>query len=353
MDFPTTAWQGVELEQRLAWARRWMQRTAAAAGRLPDMASVRLAVTAHLDLKSALFLQAYREAGAAVIVHPADPATTRPDIQRLVETWGIQVTDPGACVEWAPTHTVEMGGDIVVEAAARGYDGVVAGIEMTRTGLNRVAELALSYPVFDLDGVPLKNQLHNRFTVGTSTWHTVVARTQLSLNGLDILVVGYGEVGAGLARTARGLGAIVQVAEVDPARALVASYDGFEVVDVGGDRADIVVTATGRTGTVSADVIRGLKDGCLIVNAGHSPDELDLEALGAGEPAIPSVTSHRVGGREILLFAGGHVANLAAGDGDSLNAFDITAALIVDSAGWLVAHGNEYPAGMHPYPGPS
>ncbi|TDD27736.1 adenosylhomocysteinase [Kribbella turkmenica] len=352
MELPTTAWQGIDLEQRLAWARRWMRRTAEAAGRLPDLTAVRLAVTAHLDLKSALFLQAYRTAGAAVIVHPADPATTRADVQRLVEAWGIDVTDPAACVAWEPTHTVEMGGDILVEAAARGYDGIVAGIEMTRTGLNRVAALALTCPVFDLDGVPLKNQLHNRFTVGTSTWHTVTARTQLSLHGLTVLVAGYGEVGAGLARTARGLGAVVQVAEVDPARALIASYDGFDVVGLAGDRADIVVTATGRTGTLSADVIGTLKDGCLIVNAGHSADEIDLDALGNGVQAVPAVTSHRVGGREILLFAGGHVANLAAGDGDSLNAFDVTAALIVDSAGWLVAHGNEYPTGLHAYPGP-
>ena len=330
-----------------------MQRTAAAAGRLPDLASVRLAVTAHIDLKSALFLQAFREAGAAVILHPADPATTREDVRRLVESWGIEVTTPAACVAWNPTHTVEMGGDVVVEAASRGYDGVVAGIEMTRTGLNRVAELALTHPVFDLDGVPVKNQLHNRFAVGSSTWHTVLARTQLSLHGLAVLVVGYGEVGAGLARTARSLGAIVQVAELEPGRALVASYDGFEVVERIVDRSDIVVTATGRTGTISAEVIGRLKDGCLLVNAGHSADEIDLGALGNGVEAVPAVTSHRVGTREILLFAGGHVANLAAGDGDSLNAFDITAALIVDSAGWLVAHGNEYSAGLHPYPGPS
>lgn len=330
-----------------------MQRTAAAAGRLPDLTSVRLAVTAHIDLKSALFLQAYREAGAAVILHPADPATTRDDVRRLVESWGIEVTTPAACVEWGPTHTVEMGGDIVVEATARGYDGVVAGIEMTRTGINRIAGLALTHPVFDLDGVPVKNQLHNRFAVGSSTWHTVLARTQLSLHGLAVLVVGYGEVGGGLARTARSLGAIVQVAELDAGRALVASYDGFEVVDRIGGNADIVVTATGRTATVSAEVIAGLKDGCLLVNAGHSAEEIDLDALGNGQDVIPAVTSHRVGGREILLFAGGHVANLAAGDGDSLNAFDVTAALIVDSAGWLVAHGNEYPIGMHPYPGPS
>ncbi|TDO46365.1 adenosylhomocysteinase [Kribbella sp. VKM Ac-2527] len=345
LGLPETAWQGIGLEQRLRWTRRWMVRTAAASRGLPSLAGVRLAVTAHCDLKMAVVIEGWRAAGAEVMVHPADPATTQPDV-------GIEVATVEECVGWQPTHTLEMGGDIVVHAAQTGYDGIRAGVEVTRTGLNRVAAVGLRHPVFDLDSVPLKNHLHNRFAVGTSTWQTVLSRTQLSLHGLIVAVIGYGEVGAGLARTARDHGAQVLVAEVDPARATVASYDGFgvgEIREVVG-RANIVVTATGRSGVLSADVLGVVADGCLLVNAGHSADEIDLVALGKGEPVIPAVTSHRVGGREVLLFADGHVANLAAGDGDSLNAFDITAALLASSVGWMVTHGDAYPPGLHPWP---
>ena len=354
VELPKTAWQAVELEDRMAWARRWMVRTAAAAGRLPSLVGVRLALTAHCDLKMAVIIQGCLEAGAEVIVHPADPATARPDAAKLLREEGVEVTSTGACVEWGPTHTLEMGGDIVVHAAGSGYRGIVAGVEVTRTGLNRLASVGLTHPVFDLDSVPLKNQLHNRFAVGTSTWQTVLSRTQLSLHGLVVAVIGYGEVGAGLARTARDHGAQVLVAEVDPARSTAASFDGFGVSTIQQvvKQADIVVTATGRVGVVSAEVLGAAKDGCLFVNAGHSADEIELDALGNGTAVIPAVTSHLVGGREVLLFAGGHVANLAAGDGDSLNAFDVTAALMVDAIGWAVAHGHEYSAGLWPYSGP-
>lgn len=336
----------------MEWARRWMVKTAAASANLPSLQRVRLALTAHVDLKMAIAIDGFQRAGAEVIVHPADSATTRPDVVELLQDNGIPVTTVEDCVAWLPSHTLEMGGDIVVRAAQEGYAGIRAGVEVTRTGLNRVAAVGLTHPVFDLDSVPLKNQLHNRFAVGTSTWQTVLSRTQLSLHGLTVAVIGYGEVGAGLARTARDHGAQVLVAELDLARATVASYDGFGVGAIQDvvPRADLVVTATGRVGAISAEVIAGLKDGCLLVNAGHSAEEIDLDALGNGKTVIPAVTSHSVDGSEVLLFAGGHVANLAAGDGDSLNAFDLTAALLVGSVGWTVAHGHEYPAGLHPWP---
>ncbi|WP_328988931.1 hypothetical protein OG394_22145 [Kribbella sp. NBC_01245] len=345
-----TAWQSADLGARLAWSERWMPRTAAAGQALPRLDDVRLAVTSHLDLKAFVMLRALLGAGAKMIVHEADPATTLTDVVGLLADRGVAVVTPGECVDWEPTYTLEMGGDIVVEAAAREYYGIAAGVETTRTGLSRIGAVELMHPVFDADGLPLKNHLHNRFAVGSSTWQTVLSRTNLSLHGLVVVVVGYGEVGGGLARTARGHGAQVLVAEVDSARATVASYDGFEtglLADLA-SRADVVVTATGRPGAAPARV--GYKDGCLLVNAGHSPDEVDLAGLGTGTEVIPAVTSHRVEGREVLLFAGGHVANLAAGDGDSLNAFDITAAVLVEALGWTVRYGAAYPPGLHPLP---
>lgn len=345
-----TAWQSVDLEARLAWSERWMTRTKAAGEALPPMDDVRLAVTSHLDIKAFVMLRTMLDAGAEMIVHEADPATTLADVVRLLADRDVAVVSAEECVEWRPTHTLEMGGDIVVAAAVSGYDGILAGVETTRTGLSRIGAAALRHPVFDADGVPLKNHLHNRFAVGSSTWQTVLSRTNLSLHGLVVVVVGYGEVGGGLARTARGHGAQVLVAEVDPARATIASYEGFEtglLADFA-SRADVVVTATGRPGAVPANA--GYKDGCLLVNAGHSPDEIDLADLGPGTAVIPAVTSHRVQGREVLLFAGGHVANLAAGDGDSLNAFDITAAVLVDATAWAVRRGHAYPPGLHALP---
>src|SRR5882757_4912346 len=98
----------------MGWARRWMVKTADATANLPSLQGVRLALTAHVDLKMAIAIDGFRRAGAEVIVHAAEPVTTRPDVVELLERDGIAVASVEGCVAWLPTHTLEMGGDIVV-----------------------------------------------------------------------------------------------------------------------------------------------------------------------------------------------------------------------------------------------
>ncbi|MFF7736586.1 NAD(P)-dependent oxidoreductase [Streptomyces sp. NPDC007984] len=321
---------------------------------------MRLAAAVHLDIKAAVFLEAFAAAGAEVAVVSADPSTTRADVAAYL-AHRMEVFGTGAghesspaerCLAWEPTHTLEMGADITTAAVERGYDGLRAGIEVTRSGINRLHRLSPSHPVFDLDRVPLKNHIHNRYGVGISTWQAFTSRTHLSLHGNLVVVVGYGEVGAGLARAASAFGGRVLVAEESPERRLIAEYEGFETGTVASlaPRADILVTATGREGAVSKEVLAELAAGCFLINAGHSPREIALDVLGTGTELLPHLTSHRPFGKEILLLSGGHIANLSAGDGDSLNAFDMTAALMVNAVGWMSEHGGRYAAGVHPLP---
>ncbi|MFD7408627.1 NAD(P)-dependent oxidoreductase [Streptomyces sp. NPDC059866] len=359
MATPPSAWQSIPLPQRHAWSRRQMWLTAATAAQLPSLDGMRLAASVHLDVKAAVFLEAFAAAGAQVAVVPANPATTGADVaEHLAHRMLVFGADHGgvpvaeACLDWAPTHTLEMGADITSAAVARGYGGLVAGIEVTRTGITRLRGVALDHPVFDLDRVPLKNNVHNRYAVGISTWHAFMSRTNLTLHGSVVVVVGYGEVGSGLARAATSLGARVLVAEESVDRRLIAEYEGYETGTLSAlaARADILVTATGRERVVSESVLPLLTGGCFVLNAGHSPAEIALDVLGPGTEVLPHVTSHRPFGGEILLVAGGHLANLTAGDGDSLNSFDLTAALMVAAVGWMHGEGDAHPPGVHALP---
>ncbi|MFJ8593470.1 hypothetical protein [Streptomyces sp. NPDC093598] len=118
-----------------------------------------------------------------------------------------------------------MGADLTSAAAARGYAGLCAAIEVTRTGITRLRGVGLRPVVVDLDRVPLKNNVHNRHAVGISTWQAFMSRTDLTLHGSVVVVVGHGEVGSGLARAATSLGTIVLVAEASAERRLIAAYD--------------------------------------------------------------------------------------------------------------------------------
>jgi adenosylhomocysteinase len=166
-------------------------------------------------------------------------------------------------------------------------------------------------------------------------------------------VVGYGPVGQGVALTARALGGTVRVAEKDPARALSARYDGLptgtleELVP----GADVIVTATGARHVLNARYFDKLADGCILMNVGHTADEIETAALGSLHEVIPFVEEAQRGGRTVYLFAGGSMANLTAGQGDTLNSFDITMAAML--AGLRYVFSNEARAqqpGLHPLP---
>ncbi|KUN29590.1 hypothetical protein AQJ23_02160 [Streptomyces antibioticus] len=333
--------------------------TAATAAQLPDLTGMRLAAAVHLDIKASVFLEAFAEAGAQVAVMPVNPATTRDDVatylssrMRVFAPDGGDVPPAVACLDWGPTHTLEMGADLTTAAVARGHGTLTAAIEVTRSGITRLRGLDLPHPVFDLDRVPLKNNIHNRYAVGISTWQAFMSRTNLTLHGSVVVVVGYGEVGSGLARAAAAQGARVLVAEESAERRLIAEYEGYETGTLAllAARADVLVTATGRERVISENVLPLLASGCFVLNAGHSADEIALDVLGPGTEVLPHVTSHRPFAGEVLLLSGGHLVNLAAGDGDSLNSFDLTSALMVSAVGWTSSRAVGHPPGVHPLP---
>jgi hypothetical protein len=65
--------------------------------------------------------------------------------------------------------------------------------------------------------------------------------------------------------------------------------------------------------------------------------------------ASPNVEAIDLGDRRVYLFAGGSMANQVAGHGDSLNAFDVTLAVMTSGIGHMVGAGAEEPVGgAHP-----
>lgn len=351
------------LEQSLSWIRRNMPRTRAACARLPDMTGVRLAYSGHIEPKMTDVLLAVRARGAEVFVTTCNPTTVRDSVIESLREAGVKThawagmseddyqRGVAAALAWQPTHTCEMGADLSQHS---GPDSSIAvALEATGSGISRLVARPPSYPVFNWDDLPIKEGLHNRHMVGLSTWHTFMQRTMLSLHGMNVTVVGFGLVGEGIAEKARIFGGVVSVVDSDPGRRMQAAYAGWNTGSLLklAPTTDVLVTATGAPGVVHAEVLAALKPGCFLLNVGHRADEIELSALQQREPVIPFVESCRVGESELLLFAGGSMANLTAGFGDSLNAFDVTAATMaegihfiatVDPADWT----NE----VHPLP---
>jgi adenosylhomocysteinase len=114
----------------------------------------------------------------------------------------------------------------------------------------------------------------------------------------------------------------------------------------------VIVTATGARSVMNANHLPLLKDGVFLLNVGHLPDEIEVAAL-RGYPSqevLPYVEAIDLDARTVYLFAGGTMANLTAGHGDSLNAFDVTIAVMIAGIGYIASAGEEQPPGVHILP---
>ncbi|MDX5593045.1 adenosylhomocysteinase [Pseudovibrio sp. SPO723] len=353
----------------IEWVEQHMPRTRRSLEALPDLAGVRLAMSMHLDIKTLPLVKGLARKGAELYITTCNPTTVRDDVVEGMRKAGAQVeagegmsdadwqSAIAGGLDWGPTHFSEMGSDYTHYLIANGlaFPEIKAGLEATGSGINRLQGKLPPWPIFNWDDVPVKEGLHNRHMVGLTTWHAFYNATLVSLHEKRVLVVGYGTVGQGLAASARAYGGTVMVAEVDPARLLQARYDGWQTgtVEELAPHADVIVTGTGAHHVLPGDVIAKLKDGCFILNSGHKIDEIDLSAFGGcpSEEPVPFVTRYRLAsGAHVHLFAGGAMANLTAGEGDSLNAFDLTLAILAEGIGHILGEGERAEHGVHLLP---
>ncbi len=332
------------------------------------LAGLRVAFSVHLDIKTVPVVEAVLQAGGEAVVVTCNPATVRREVCAYLRERGAQVQARAempeeeweASFRWAlaqrPQYLCEMGADLSTRAAQDPALAatVRAAMEATGTGVQRLREVSLPFPVLDWNALPLKEGLHNRYLVGLATWTTFLEVARVTLYGKRVLVVGYGPVGQGVAEYARLLGAIPVVAELRPDRQLVARHAGCEVrpLEEALPLADVVVTATGRDGALREEHLPLLRDGAFLLNVGHSNRELDTQALRRypTRQLRPHVEEVRLPGRRVYLLAGGAMFNLAAGPGDPYDAFDLTSALLLAGLAHLLEHGHRYPPGLHPMP---
>ncbi|MCS7236094.1 MAG: adenosylhomocysteinase [Armatimonadota bacterium] len=333
-----------------------------------DLRGVRVAFSVHLDLKTVPVIEAVLAGGAQVLVVSCNPATVRDEVCSYLAEQGAQVRarrgmrpeEWEAGFAWAlrqgPHYLCEMGADLSTRAARdRELAGPVrAAMEATGTGVQRLQQAVLPFPVLDWNALPLKEGLHNRHLVGLVTWITFLDVARVTLYGKRVAVLGYGPVGQGVAEYARLLGALPVVVELRPDRQLLARHAGCEVQELERalPRADVVVTATGRDGVLREEHFHLLRDGAFLLNVGHSNQELDTEALRRHPTRClrPHLEEVRLPGRRVYLLAGGAMFNLAAGGGDPYDAFDLTAALLLAGLQHLLDQGHRYPPGLHPMP---
>lgn len=323
---------------------------------------VRVAVSIHLEAKTAYLAEVIKAGGAEVAITGSNPLSTQDDVAAALAAVGINVYAWYNSTEeeykehllkvlaTEPRIIIDDGGDLVhllhtelTDLAAK----VIGGCEETTTGVLRLRamekEEKLLFPVLAVNDAYCKYLFDNRYGTGESVWSSIMRTTNLIAAGKTVVVLGYGWCGKGVALRAKGLGAKVVVCEVDPVKAIEAYMDGFEVMSAEESTwvGDVFITVTG-----CKDVLRGfhyqvMKNGAILANAGHFDVEIskpELKALAVSYRVVrKDIEEYTLNdGRKIYLLAEGRLVNLAAGDGHPAEIMDMSFALQALSARYVL-----------------
>ncbi len=339
-------------------------------------AGVKIAVSVHLEAKTAYLAEVLKAGGAVVAVTGCNPLSTQDDVAAALVEAEIAVFawhDPTPeeyrthliqTLENGPGIVIDDGGDLVhllhtdlVHLAP----GVIGGCEETTTGVIRLRALAregrLAFPMFAVNDAHTKYLFDNRYGTGESVWSGIMRTTNLLVAGKTVVVFGYGWCGRGIAMRARGLGANVVVCEVDPVRAIEAHMDGYRVMPslAAARLGNVFISATGCRDVLRAEHFRVMSDQTLLANAGHFNVEIsgpDLERLAVSRRAVrPNIEEFRLtDGRRLYLLARGRLVNLAAGDGHPAEIMDMSFAVQALTARYVLEHAGELEKKLYPVP---
>jgi adenosylhomocysteinase len=329
----------------------------------------RLAVILPVEPKTAYLAAVLKEAGADVTV-AFQGAMVHDDVADELRGRGVEVF-----ARRGSTHEEELGyfeevlkrrPEVVIDDRAdvirlahtthpEVLQDLIGASEETTSGVLALrameADGTLLVPCIAANDARCKYLFDNRYGSGQSTVFAVADSTNLLIAGKKLAVIGYGWVGKGVARRARGLGAEVIVCEVDPFAALEAFHDGFDVltVEAACAVADIVMTATGTRGSLPPAAIERLRDGALLANTGGIDDEFSVPLLRERAAETRIVREHVEEfvldeGRSVFVVGDGVVVNLAAGEGHPVEIMDLTFAVQALAARYLLEHG----AGLEP-----
>ena len=199
--------------------------------------------------------------------------------------------------------------------------------EETTTGVHRLYQMkekgALLVPAINVNDSVTKSKFDNLYGCRESLADGIKRATDVMIAGKVVVVLGYGDVGKGCARSMKSYGARVIVTEIDPICALQAAMEGFEVstIEEALKEGNIYVTTTGNKDVITAGHLSKMKDESIVCNIGHFDNEIQVEQLNQW-PGIrivnikPQVDKYIYpDGKCIYLLAEGRLVNLGCATG--------------------------------------
>lgn len=316
------------------------------------LAGRKMSACLHITAETANLARTLKAGGADLILCASNPLSTQDDVTAsLVNDYDIPVfaihgednetyyKHIRAAIEHQPVVTMDDGADLVSAILSDYPDvgkNILGSMEETTTGVIRLRAMerdgVLQFPVIAVNDAVTKNLFDNRYGTGQSTIDGIIRATDILLAGKNVVVVGYGWCGKGVAKRAVGMGANVIVTEVDPVRALEAVMDGNRVMSMqeAAKIGELFITLTGNIHVIRKEHFELMQDGAIVANSGHFNVELDIDGLAELSKEIRKNVRNNVDqyvfadGRRINLLAEGRLVNLAAAEGHPASVMDMS-----------------------------
>jgi len=367
-------------KQRIEWADREMPVLRLIRERFEaekPLAGIKLVACAHITTETANLARTLQAGGAEAILIASNPLSTQDDVAAsLVADWGIPVfamkgestetymRHVRMALESSPNIIIDDGSDVVATMLKEKPElagQIIGTTEETTTGIVRLQAMVkagvLNFPAMAVNDAQTKHFFDNRYGTGQSTLDGIIRATNILLAGKNMVVVGYGWCGKGVAMRARGLGANVIITEIDPIKAIEAVMDGFRVMPMSeaAKIGDFFVTVTGNRHVIDKEHFEVMKDGAIVCNSGHFDLELNLEALREMSSEVakrrPFVEEYaKNDGKSVIVLGEGRLINLAAAEGHPASVMDMSFANQALSAEYLVKNKGTLGAGVHVLP---
>jgi adenosylhomocysteinase len=368
-------------KQRIEWAEREMPVLRLIRERFNEekpLNGVRLVACAHITTETANLARALQAGGAEAVLIASNPLSTQDDVAAsLVSDWGIPVyaikgestetynRHVRTALDFHPDIIIDDGSDVVATLIKERGDQIkelIGSTEETTTGIQRLKAMeiagVLTFPTIAVNDAQTKHFFDNRYGTGQSTLDGIIRATNILLAGRNIVVVGYGWCGKGVALRARGMGANVIVTEIDPIKAVEAVMDGFRVMPIAeaAPLGHIFITVTGNRHVIDGQHFERMRDGAIVCNSGHFDLELNLVALGEMSEEVisvrPFVEEYKLkgSGNRVMVLGEGRLINLAAAEGHPASVMDMSFANQALSVEYLVKKKGELKPGVHLLP---
>jgi adenosylhomocysteinase len=367
--------------KRIEWAEREMPVLRLIRERFErerPLAGKKLVACCHITTETANLARALKAGGIDAVLIASNPLSTQDDVAAaLVVEYGVPVfAMKGESTETYNRHVrmaldhqpdliIDDGSDVVatmVKERPELISKIIGTTEETTTGLVRLRALErsgrMTWPTIAVNDAQTKHFFDNRYGTGQSTLDGVIRATNILLAGRNLVVVGYGWCGKGVAMRGRGMGANVVVCEVNPIRAIEAVMDGFRALPMNeaASIGDIFITVTGNRHVIDGAHFAKMRDGAIVANSGHFDVELNLVALGemseSREQLRPFVEEYKLkeSGNRIIVLGEGRLINLAAAEGHPASVMDMSFANQALSCEYLVKNQGKLAPGLHLLP---